>query len=598
MSAFAADPDYLTESRRLMAEAQAALERGDLAGSADGVLHVARRHPAVAGGWVQAAAAGLRAGLSALALLAARRAMLLDPASSAATALLTASSGGEPLARRHRATAFWALTHPGKAEALGALASSYQELGRSREAERAARDALRADPNMAWVRVNLAVILRESGREAAAEAELRRALLTGPDGNLAWRRMAGLAETLSKLDLADRAARRALVIDAEDHVSAVFLSIVERRQGDLESARQRLQALPDELDGEAGRDAVEFELGTVLDRLGRYDEAWGHFERGNRIAVQRAPSGTADPRLFLNTLEAYAGAVSDDWPARWTPLSEAEPPAVFMVGFPRSGTTLLDQILDAHPDARVIEEQPVLSSVGAGFAALGEGTLAERLAALDEADAGRLRAEYRAKLAHWAGEKGAGEEGVRPRVAIDKMPLNIIYLPLALRLYPNAKVILSLRHPCDCCLSCFMQSIKLNSAMASFTSMEGATGFYARVMALWQEIERTLSPDHITVRYEDLVADTEGTARRVTTFLGLDWTDAVLDHTAHAKSRGMIRTPSFRQVSEPIYTRAVGRWARYRAQMAPYLDTLAPYAAHFGYGDPRAIPRGEDDPQG
>lgn len=593
MSAFAADPDYLTESRRLMAEAQTALERGDLVGSADNVLHVARRHPAVAGGWVQAAAASLRAALPEPALQAARRAVLLDPASPPAAALLTASSSAEPLAGRHRATALWALTHPGKAEALGALSSSYQEWGRPEEAERAARGALHIDPNMAWVRVNLAVILRESGRESEAETELRRAVIADPGTNLAWRRMAGFAETLSKLDLAGSAARRALIIDAGDHVSAVFLSIVERRQGGLESALHRLQALPEALEGEAGRDAVEFELGTVLDRLGRYDEAWAHFERGNEIAVQRAPSGAADPRLFLNTLNAYAGAVSDGWPARWTPLPEAEPPAVFMVGFPRSGTTLLDQILDAHPDARVIEEQPVLSSVGAGFAALGEGTLAERLAALDGLEADRLRAEYRAKLARWA-----GDEGSRPRVVIDKMPLNIVYLPLALRLYPKARVILSLRHPCDCCLSCFMQSIRLNSAMASFTSMEGASSFYARVMALWQEIERTLSPDHIAVRYEDLVADTEGTARRVTGFLGLDWTDAVLDHTAHAKARGMIRTPSFRQVSEPIYTRAVGRWARYRDQMAPHLDALAPYAVDFGYGDPRAIPHGDDEAQG
>ena len=515
MSAFAADPDYLTETRR---------------------------HPAAVGGWVQAAAAGLRAGVVALALKAARRSVLLDPSAPAAAALLTAASTAEPLVSRHRATALWAILHPGKAEALGALASSYQDLGRAEQAERVARDALHADPYLDWVRVNLAVILRESGREGKAETELRRAVIAGPDGNLAWRRMAALAETLSKLERAGTAARRALVIDAQDHVSALFLSIVERRQGDLDGALHRLQALPEAMDGEAGRDAVEFELGTVLDRLGQYDEAWTRFERGNRIAVQRAPSGAADPRPFLSTLDAFAGAISDGWPARWARLPEASPPAVFM---------------------------------------------AERLAALDEDEADRLRAEYRAKLVRWAGDKS-------PRVVIDKMPLNIIYLPLALRLYPNAKVILSLRHPCDCCLSCFMQSIRLNSAMASFTSMEGAAGFYARVMALWQEIERVLSPDHITVRYEDLVADTEGVARRVVDFLGLDWTDAVLDHTAHAKARGMIRTPSFRQVSEPIYTRAVGRWSRYRDQMAPYLDTLAPYAGYFGYGDPRDIPRGED----
>ena len=442
MSAFAADPDYLTETRRLMAQAQAAFERGDLAGSADGFVHVARRHPAAVGGWVQAAAAGLRAGAAALALKAARRSVLLDPSASAAAALLTAASTAEPLAGRHRATALWAILHPGKAEALGALASSYQDLGRTGEAERVAREALHADPYLDWVRVNLAVILRESGREGKAETELRRAVIAGPDGNLAWRRMAALAETLSKLELAGRAAGRALVIDAQDHVSALFLSIVERRRGDLDGALHRLQALPEAMDGEAGRDAVEFELGTVLDRLGQYDEAWIRFERGNRIAVQRAPSGAADPRPFLSTLDAFAGAISDGWPARWAPLPEAPPPAVFMVGFPRSGTTLLDQILDAHPDARVIEEQPVLSSVGAGFIAAGKETLAERLATLDEAEAARLRKEYMAKLTRWAGED-------RPRVVIDKMPLNTTFARLIKYIFPDSKVIFPVRDPAD-----------------------------------------------------------------------------------------------------------------------------------------------------
>jgi len=588
MTAADRDPHYLEETQRLMAAAQAALERGDLAQSALDFRAVARRHPAIAAGWIQASAAGLRAGDRRLALDAARHAMLLGPSAAPSTALLAVASSGEPAAVRHAATAFWALTHSGKPEALGALASSYLDLGRFREAERVTREVLGADPRLDWVRINLALILRESGREEAAMDELRRALLIAPDGTLAWRRMAVLAENLTRLDLAERMAGRALLIDPQDHGSAVVLSIAERRLGRPERALRRLEALPERMEGEVGRDAVEFELGTLLDRLGRHDEAWRRFERGNRIAAARAPAGDADPGPFLETLDAFASTLSGGWPERWTRLAEAAPPAVFMVGFPRSGTTLLDQILDAHPDVRVIEERPVLSSVGAGFAAAEEGALAARLARLDELGAARLRGEYAEKLARWGGE------GLPP-VVVDKMPLNIVYLPLALRLYPKAKVILSLRHPCDCCLSCFMQSMRLNPAMASFTSMAGAAALYARVMALWQEIERTLSPDFIAVRYEDLVADTEGTARRVVDFLGLDWTDRVLDHTGHAKSRGMIRTPSFRQVSEPIYSRAVGRWTRYRTMMEPYLDTLAPFARSFGYGDPGDIAGGDRD---
>ncbi|WP_420402785.1 tetratricopeptide repeat-containing sulfotransferase family protein [Nisaea sp.] len=581
------DPEYLAETRRLMAAAQTELDRGDVTQSARIFRAVALRHPAVAAGWVQAAAAGLRASDRGLALDAARRALLLDPSARPSTALLAVASAGEPASVRHAATSLWALTHSDKPEALGALASSYLDLGRSREAERVARAVLGADPGLDWVRVNLAVILREAGREAAAMNELRRALIVAPGGTLAWRRMAVLAESLSRLDLAERASGRALLIDPEDHGSAVILSIAERRLGRPECALRRLEALPETMDGEVGRDAVEFELGTILDRLGRYGEAWGRFERGNRIAARRAPPGDADPGPFLATLDSFAAALSGGWPERWAPLRETDPPAVFMVGFPRSGTTLLDQILDAHPDVRVIEERPVLSSVGAGFAAAGEGALAQRLAALDETEAARLRSEYVEKLARWGG-------AAAPRVVVDKMPLNIVYLPLALRLYPTAKVILSLRHPCDCCLSCFMQSMRLNSAMASFTSMGGSAALYARVMALWEEIERTLSPDHIAVRYEDLVSDTEGTARRVVEFLDLDWTDRVLDHTGHAKSRGVIRTPSFRQVSEPIYSRAVGRWIRYREMMTPYLETLAPFARRFGYGNPGEAAGGDN----
>lgn len=573
-----ADPAFVAETRRLMALAETHTAAGDHGTAADAYGAVARRHPGVGIGWLQAAVAAHRAGRAVPGRDHARHALILDPSHAAGTTVLAAAEAGESADRRHGATAMWAITNPTNAAAQGALASSHQQAGRFRPAELAGRAALRLDPTLAWVRANLAVVLREQTKVEAAMAELRRAAVCAPGDGLVWRRVAGLREILSDLTGAETAAKRALRIEPGDHAAQFFMALAERRQGRLQDALDRLRGLPKRLDGEVGRDAVEFELGTLFDRLGQPAVAYDHFVEGNRIAVSRAAPGSADPSSYLDTVAAFEEAMEERWVDRWTRLEPSAAPVVFMVGFPRSGTTLLDQVLDAHPDAHVVEEHPVLAGLGASFVQPFD-TLPHRLANLSDDQASRLRAGLAARLERWAGRD-------LPPVVVDKMPLNTIYLPLALRLFPRAKVILSVRHPCDCCLSCFMQPIRLNPAMASFTSLDAATALYARVMGLWERVAARLSPDHEIVRYEDLIADVEGTARRVLDFVGLEWDDRVVDHTRHARTRGLIRTPSFRQVSEPIYTRARGRWENYRSQMTPYLDRLRPYITSFGYDDP------------
>lgn len=221
----------------------------------------------------------------------------------------------------------------------------------------------------------------------------------------------------------------------------------------------------------------------------------------------------------------------------------------------------------------MIEEREIVGGIARGL----EG-YPGALAALSPERIGDLRAQYMAQAARYLDPAGGDR-------FIDKMPLNIIDLGLIVRLFPGARIILALRHPCDCCLSCFMQSFVANDAMANFHTLEDAAGLYAEVMGLWAEYRRLLPMNVHRIRYEDLVGDLEGEARRLLDFLELEWDERVLEYSRHARERKQITTPSYNQVTEAIYTRARYRWQRYEEQMAPIMPLLAPYIEAFGYGE-------------
>ncbi|MCB2100585.1 MAG: sulfotransferase, partial [Rhodobacterales bacterium] len=167
------------------------------------------------------------------------------------------------------------------------------------------------------------------------------------------------------------------------------------------------------------------------------------------------------------------------------------------------------------------------------------------------------------------------------RKIVDKMPLNLVDAGLIHRLFPEARFLFVLRHPADACLSCFMQDFRANRALVHFDTLEGTVALYDRVMDLWRHFRRVLDLDVQTLRYEDLVAHPEATARLLLEDLDLPWTDAVLDHTE--KAGAPVRAPSYHQVAEPLYARAVDRWRRYAPHLGDALDPLVPHARAFGY---------------
>jgi hypothetical protein len=218
----------------------------------------------------------------------------------------------------------------------------------------------------------------------------------------------------------------------------------------------------------------------------------------------------------------------------------------------------------------VLEEMPVLAEVDER---LGSDA---RLAALTSPEAAALRAGYFEALDVLSPPPPGA-------TIVDKYPLHMTRIPIIHRIFPDAKIILVERHPCDAALSCFMANFQLNVAMRSFTDLRETALTYDAVFDAWSRAERSLPLAVHRIRYERMVEDLEGEMRPLLDFLGLAWDERVLDNRASAAMRDHIRTASYSQVTEPIYRRAAGRWRRYREQLAPVLPILAPWVERMGY---------------
>jgi len=312
---------------------------------------------------------------------------------------------------------------------------------------------------------------------------------------------------------------------------------------------------------------------TLLDRLGRTDEAFDTYKQANILAYEDNPTAPLDRASELREqLAQEINMLTPDWRDSWcrAEITDERPDPVFLVGFPRSGTTLLDTILMGHPDTVVMEEQPPLNHVEDALGGLST------LASMDSDAIATARDDYFTQV-----------EQIQPlapgQLLVDKSPLFLYRLPLIRRLFPKAKIILALRHPCDVVLSCFMANFRLNSAMANFLRLEDTTRLYDLAFRHWQ-VSLELFPAIVhPIIYERLVQDVATEVRPLFDFLDLQWDDKVLDHSRTAKSRGLITTASYSQVTEPIYQRASGRWEKYREHLAPVIRQLEPWIEEFGY---------------
>lgn len=418
------------------------------------------------------------------------------------------------------------------------LGVEYGIVRRTTDAERAYHNSLTLDPGKVDAYLGLAIQYEHMNRETEFAPLIALARVNGiGDGALAF---------IETMDL--------------------------RRAGLFEEGLARLDAVPADLEPVR----THHLRATLLDRLHCTDEAFASYARANAM-MEEEPSNPRQRGAKLRAdLAREIALLTPAWRDSWKPASntDTQEDPVFLVGFPRSGTTLLDTILMGHARTVVLEEQPPLNIVEEDIGGMAA------LPAMDSEAVARARRRYF--------EEVNKIECVQPgQLLIDKSPLFLYRLPLIQRLFPKARIILALRHPCDVVLSCYMSSFRLNSAMANFLRLEDAAAFYDMCFDHWTKAGALFDASVYPIVYEKLVDDVEGQVRPLLDWLGLEWNAAVLDHSRTARSRGLITTASYSQVTEPIYNRAAGRWKRYAAHLEPVFETLAPWAERFGYDDPR-----------
>jgi len=353
------------------------------------------------------------------------------------------------------------------------------------------------------------------------------------------------------------------------------MAMREHRHGDAAALYQRV--LDAAKDPEIVSSAA-FGLASARDRQALYRDAWKALEIAHamqmEIARQVAPELSA---LQGQPLPMVTRSVDAKAYARWKPMAgpSMRQSPVFVIGFPRSGTTLLEQMLDAHPDFRSMDERGFVYQLIERMEHAGQRYPAD-LADLTQTETDQLRQVYGGLVARTLPNLGQ-------RRLVDKNPLNMLCLPMILRLFPDACIVLCIRHPCDVLLSCSMQAFRSPAFRTMCSSLPRLARGYTEAFEQCCRHLEVFKPRILEWRYESVVADLGASVAGLGRFLEVRNASPMRGFAEHAQRKQFIATPSYAQVTQPVNSAAVGRWRNYREQFEPVLPALRPWLECFGY---------------
>ncbi|MBI3675000.1 MAG: sulfotransferase [Proteobacteria bacterium] len=472
---------------------------------------------------------------------------------------------------------------PLDARILNALGHCLFRLDRLDESVTSLKLAASLNPNFAPAQANLGLAWEALDEHEWAERSYRRALELAPNLSEPLARLSSYAARRNDWTQARTYAERALALDPHSSVSLMTLAQADFAAGNLDAAERRIVGLC----ADPARHPVERAtawniVGNIRDRQDRIAEAFAAYERSaaeekTHFASRFSTGGEERaPDLLARLATSFARIPKERWkkPEHSSRPSEDQSAGhVFLVGFPRSGTTLLGQVLANHPAMVTLEERATLIESIRDFIATPDGL--DRLAAASD----QLLAGYR--RAYWQRVREFGVQA-RGKIVIDKMPYNLQRLPLITRLFPRAKILFAVRDPRDVVFSCFRRMFTIHAFTYELLEPESAARLFDQVMSLAELCRSALALDLLEVRNEDLVADFDGWTRKLCDFLGAEWNQSMRRFAEGSRKR-TIATPSSSQVAKGLNRESIAQWRRYETQLKPMFPILAPWVERFGY---------------
>ena len=313
-------------------------------------------------------------------------------------------------------------------------------------------------------------------------------------------------------------------------------------------------------------------LGNLYHSLKKYDQAFSCFKNANNITLSKINFNLFKNNLFIKQINQLAQHSKKKFPIKKRNFEKGYNfDLYFLIGFPRSGTTLLDTILRTHPSIKVLEEKPLVENM----LKIVDIDNAENIS---ESKVEEASLKYLSEL-----KKYESFDALKNKIVIDKLPLNIIYARMIHQLLPDAKFILAIRHPLDCILSCFSQNFELTHSMINFLDLKRGSILYDKVMQIWKNYYEIPKSIIFEMKYENLINDFEKNTKELLFFLDLKWNEKILTFYKTANNRDRIRTPSYQQVVKPIYNSSKFKWKNYKKHLEEIRPQIEKWIKYYNY---------------
>jgi len=461
-----------------------------------------------------------------------------------------------------------------------ALALCLQRLDRPAEALVHVEILLKQHPELGFAHANQGNALIALGFLGRARTSHLRALELDPGNVSAMASLASIASHRGNHDEARSWAQRVLSVVPNYPSAVISLAAAELAAGELTHATNLLHSLlADSRVAQIDAARAGGLLADVLDADGRYEEALGAYTACNTALLQiYAPFFASETPLitYAHQLTETISNTADRYRSSQPQSVDAGADIsghVFLLGFPRSGTTLLEVVLDGHPRVASLDEHELLIDAVREF--MRDPQDLEALAQADEAQLQRMRKAYWDRVRE-------GEVEVSGKVFVDKYPMNTLKLAVIARLFPNARILFAYRDPREVVLACFRRRFKMNAATYELLTLPGAAALYDVTMRLSELMRPVFGGNWRDVRYENLVTDFAGETRAICEFLGLEWMTGLDDFAQRARERER-STPSTAQLAQGLDRTRPVHWKNYRAALEPILPTIEKWVRQFGY---------------